>query len=79
MLRRTIFHTRPRALTGLLAAAGTAIGVIVAAFGLPYGRLNYTAFAGLYHGGVPVVSMQFEVDCDAATVTASLNYVTGGA
>jgi hypothetical protein len=43
---------KPHALIGLLAAVGTAIGVFVAVVGLPYGRLNYTAFAGLYHDGV---------------------------
>jgi hypothetical protein len=42
---------KPHALIGLLAAVGTAIGVLVAVVGLPYGRLNYTAFAGLYHEG----------------------------
>ncbi len=41
---------KPQALIGLLAALGTAIGVLVAVVGLPYGRADYTAFAELYHG-----------------------------
>ena len=44
---------KPQALIGLLAALGTAIGVLVAVIGLPYGRMNYTAFAGLYPPGGP--------------------------
>jgi hypothetical protein len=59
---------KPHALIGLLAAVGTAIGVIVAIVGLPYGRLNYTAFAGLYHNGTAFPSMQMEVDCDTGTI-----------
>ena len=59
---------KPHALIGLLAALGTAIGVLVAVVGLPYGRLNYTAFAGLYHGPTAFANMQFEVDCDTLTV-----------
>jgi len=59
---------KPHALIGLLAAVGTAIGVIVAIVGLPYGRLNYTAFAGIYHGGTAYLSVQMEVDCDTGTV-----------
>ena len=59
---------KPHALIGLLAALGTAIGVIVAIVGLPYGRLNYTAFAGLYHNGTAFPSVQMEVDCDTGTV-----------
>jgi hypothetical protein len=51
-------------LIGLLAAVGTAIGVLVAVVGLPYGRLNYTAFAGLYHnGGTPSAGFHLAVDC----------------
>ena len=41
---------KPQALIGLLAALGTAIGVMVAVIGLPYGRADYSAFAELYHG-----------------------------
>ena len=58
---------KPHALIGLLAALGTAIGVLVAVVGLPYGRLNYTAFAGLYHGPTAYLSAQMEVDCDSST------------
>ncbi len=60
---------KPQALIGLLAALGTAIGVLVAVVGLPYGRLNYTAFAGLYHyGGTPAIGVvDFSIDCDTVT------------
>jgi len=59
---------KPHALIGLLAALGTAIGVLVAVVGLPYGRLNYTAFAGLYHNGGATYAPNFHValDCDPA-------------
>jgi hypothetical protein len=51
-------------LIGLLAGLGTAIGVLVAVVGLPYGRLNYTAFAGLYHnGGTPALGSHLAFDC----------------
>jgi hypothetical protein len=57
---------KPQALIGLLAALGTAIGVLVAVIGLPYGRANYTAFADLYHdGGTPAIGLiDVAVDCD---------------
>jgi hypothetical protein len=56
-------------LIGLLAALGTAIGVMVAVFGLPYGRMNYTAFAGLYHqGGTPAIFGHYAIDCDTGSV-----------
>jgi hypothetical protein len=60
---------KPHALIGLLAALGTAVGVLVAVFGLPYGRMNYTAFAGLYHvsGGVPAPGPHYALDCDTGT------------
>jgi hypothetical protein len=62
---------KPHALIGLLAAVGTAIGVLVAVFGLPYGRMNYTAFAGLYHNpagsGTPAPAGHYALDCDATT------------
>lgn len=64
---------KPQALFGLLAALGTAIGVIVAVVGLPYGQLNYTAFAGLYHyGGTPAANpggnqTHIALDCDTGT------------
>ncbi|MBI2724549.1 MAG: hypothetical protein HYX50_05750, partial [Chloroflexi bacterium] len=59
---------KPHALIGLLAALGTAIGVLVAVFGLPYGRLNYTAFAGLYHasGTSYAADYHMSLDCDPA-------------
>jgi hypothetical protein len=41
---------KPQAVIGLLAALGTAIGVLVAVIGLPYGRADYNAFAESYHG-----------------------------
>jgi len=58
---------KPQTILGLLAALGTAIGVLVAVVGLPYGRMNYSAFAESYHnandteGVVSVV-----IDCDAS-------------
>jgi hypothetical protein len=59
---------KPQALIGLLAALGTAIGVLVAVVGLPYGRANYTAFADLYHnGGTPAIGViDLAVDCDTS-------------
>jgi hypothetical protein len=54
---------KPHAIIGLLAGLGTAIGVLVAVVGLPYGRLNYTAFAGLYHGGTPAPGIHTSIDC----------------
>jgi hypothetical protein len=59
---------KPQALIGLLAALGTAIGVLVAIVGLPYGRADYTAFAGLYHGGTPATGFHAAIDCDASSV-----------
>jgi hypothetical protein len=61
---------KPQALIGLLAALGTAIGVLIAVVGLPYGRLNYTAFAGLYHyGGTPAIgTVDLSLDCDTGTI-----------
>ena len=65
---------KPQALIGLLAALGTAIGVLVAVVGLPYGRADYTAFAELYHGSNNTAgSFHFAIDTvpgggtDAAT------------
>jgi hypothetical protein len=71
---------KPHALIGLLAALGTAIGVLVAVFGLPYGRMNYTAFAGLYHqGGTPAPAGHFAIDCDtsSAAIDEVCNYPIG--
>ncbi|HXK33286.1 MAG TPA: hypothetical protein VNM91_04640 [Dehalococcoidia bacterium] len=60
---------KPQALIGLLAALGTALGVLVAVIGLPYGRANYNAFAELYHNGTPSAgAVDFAFDCDASTV-----------
>ncbi len=60
---------KPHAMIGLLAALGTAIGVLVAVVGLPYGRANYTAFAGIYHNaGTPAVAGHLAIDCDTTTI-----------
>ena len=60
---------KPHALIGLLAAVGTAIGVLVAVVGLPYGRMDYSAFAGIYHGGgTPEAGFHFVLDCDTGSV-----------
>jgi hypothetical protein len=60
---------KPHALIGLLAAVGTAIGVLVAVVGLPYGRMDYSAFAGIYHnGGTPDPGFHMALDCDTGTV-----------
>lgn len=59
---------KPQALIGLLAALGTAIGVLVAVVGLPYGRADYTAFADLYHGPTNTTGFfHMSVDCDTST------------
>jgi hypothetical protein len=60
---------KPQALIGLLAALGTALGVLVAVIGLPYGRADYTAFADLYHnGGTPALGVHdMAIDCDTGT------------
>jgi hypothetical protein len=51
-----------------LAALGTAIGVLVAVIGLPYGRADYTAFAELYHGTTDTTgTWHVAVDCDTTT------------
>ena len=53
---------------GLLAAAGSAIGIAVALVGLPYGRLEYAAFAGLYHNnGTPAPGFHVAIDCNASS------------
>jgi hypothetical protein len=58
---------KPQALFGLLAALGTAIGVLIAVVGLPYGRADYTAFASLYHGTVGTAgTVHVAVDCDTS-------------
>jgi len=58
---------KPHALIGLVAGLGTALGVLVAVVGLPYGRLNYTAFAGLYHNsGTPSAAFHLAIDCNTS-------------
>jgi hypothetical protein len=59
---------KPHALILLLAATGSAIGVMVAIVGLPYGRLDYTAFAHVYqNGGTTFLTVQMNVDCNTAS------------
>jgi hypothetical protein len=74
---------KPQALIGLLAALGTAIGVLVAVVGLPYGRADYTAFAALYHGPTNTVgTFHMALDCNTATTaddTLCTVLLTGGA
>jgi hypothetical protein len=57
-------------LIGLLAGLGTVIGVLVAVFGLPYGRMNYSAFAGVYHNpmgtGTHAPAGHYALDCSPA-------------
>lgn len=61
---------KPQALIGLLAALGTAIGVLVAIVGLPYGRMNYSAFAEVYHNGTNTTGLvAMVIDCDVTDVT----------
>jgi hypothetical protein len=56
---------KPQALFGLLAALGTAIGVLIAVVGLPYGQTDYSAFAEVYHGTVDAGgTVHVAVDCD---------------
>jgi hypothetical protein len=63
---------KPQALIGLLAALGTAIGVLIAVVGLPYGRADYTAFAELYHGTVDTTgSAHVALDCDVTTAAVT--------
>ncbi|MBI2724461.1 MAG: hypothetical protein HYX50_05300, partial [Chloroflexi bacterium] len=49
---------------GVLTAVGTAIGVLVAVFGLPYGGLKYTALAASTHPDA--VDYHMSLDCDPA-------------
>lgn len=59
---------KPQALIGLLAALGTALGVMIAVIGLPYGRLSYTAFAEVYHGtSNEAGKVHVALDCDLTT------------
>jgi hypothetical protein len=58
-------------LIGLLAVLGTAIGMLVAVVGLPYGRADFTAFADPYHGdpSAPVTDIHVVLDCDTSNGT----------
>lgn len=50
---------------GRLAIAGSALGIAVSLLGLPYGRLDYAAFAGLYHNnGTPSPGFHVAIDCN---------------
>ena len=72
---------KPQALIGLLAALGTALGVMVAVIGLPYGRADYTAFAELYHGTTDTtgfVHMVVDTDTTSASTEASTIYPIPG-
>jgi hypothetical protein len=67
---------KPQALIGLLAALGTAIGVLVAVIGLPYGRADYTAFAELYHGTENTAGFyHLAIDCDTSTAATDTSCV----
>jgi hypothetical protein len=68
-------------LIGLLAALGTTIGVLVTMFGLPYGQLNYTAFAGIYHQGDTDTANSgphFAIDCAPGGAINEDCIATGG-
>lgn len=59
---------KPQAILGLLAAVGTALGVLVAVIGLPYGQTGNNAFAEVYHSnGDNSGTIHFAVDCDVVT------------
>jgi hypothetical protein len=58
---------KPHALIGLLAAVGTALGVLIAVVGMPYGRFGGTAFADLYHAPANHPTVHFAIDCDTVT------------
>jgi len=65
---------KPQALIGLLAALGTAIGVMVAVIGLPYGRADYSAFAEVYHGTQNAGgTVHIAVDTDVTTAATEAN------
>jgi hypothetical protein len=67
---------KPQALIGLLAALGTAIGVMVAVIGLPYGRADYSAFAEVYHGTQNAGgTVHMVVDTDVTTAATEANTV----
>jgi hypothetical protein len=59
---------KPHALIGLLAGLGSALGVLVAVVGLPYGSTNYTAFAGSYHLSTSAPGYHIIIDCNAGSV-----------
>ncbi len=47
-----------------LAVTSTAIALVVAIIGLPYGRLNYAAFAELYHNETNTTGyVHVAIDC----------------
>ncbi|MBI5289411.1 MAG: hypothetical protein HY873_10625 [Chloroflexi bacterium] len=49
----------------LLVAAGFTVSAMAVILGLPYGRVNYHAFAELYHGPVDTTGLvHIAVDCD---------------
>jgi hypothetical protein len=71
---------KPQAIIGLLAALGTAIGVLVAVIGLPYGRADYSAFAESYHGandftGLVHVSVDSDISNGINPSDANVNCV----
>ena len=69
---------KPQALIGLLAALGTALGVLVAVIGLPYGRADYTAFAELYHGAENTTGFfHMAADCDTSTAATDTSCSVG--
>jgi len=63
---------KPSIILGLLAAAGALVAVFLAVFGLPYGRLDRTAFADPYHFGTPEPGAHFEIDAVPDTPACSV-------
>ncbi len=54
----------------LLAALGVTAGLMLAVIGLPYGRINHSAFAELYHGPTDTTgTIHFAIDCSPTTQT----------
>ena len=50
---------------GALVGMGLIAGAVIAVLGLPYGRLNYTAFAELYHGATDTTGLvHVAIDCE---------------
>lgn len=51
-----------------LGALGASIGVMIAVLGPPYGRINHSAFAELYHGETDTTgTVHMALDCDTFT------------